>query len=48
MAAIAAIRTAEGNELLAPETGAATAAVARLHLDAGFIDEFHEGGNLRT
>ena len=44
VATVAAIRTAEGDELLAPETGAATTTIARLNFDAGFIDEFHEGG----
>ena len=43
MAAVTAVGTAERNELLTPETGAATTTVARLDLDAGFIDEFHEG-----
>ncbi len=41
VAAVAAIRTTEGHELLAAETHAAAAAVAGLDLDACFIDEFH-------
>ena len=41
VAAVAAVRTAEGHELLAPETHAAAAAVAGLDLDACFVDEFH-------
>ena len=39
--AIAAVGAAEGHEFLAPETDAAAAAVAGLHLEFGFVDEFH-------
>ena len=41
MATIAAIRAAEGNEFLAPEAGRAAPAVARLHAQRCFVDEFH-------
>ena len=41
VAAIAAVRAAERHEFLAPEAGAAAAAVAGLHPDGGLIDEFH-------
>ena len=41
VAAVAAIRPAEGHELLAPETHAAASAVTGLDFDACFIDEFH-------
>src|SRR6185312_7926234 len=41
LAAVAAVGTTERNELLAPETGAPIAAVAGLHFDVGFVDEFH-------
>jgi hypothetical protein len=40
--AVAAIRTAEGNGLLAAETEAAAAAVAGLHLQCCFINELHQ------
>src|SRR5690606_18742132 len=40
-AAVTTIRPAEGDELLAAETDAAAAAIAGLHLDCGFVDEFH-------
>jgi len=40
IAAVAAVRAAEGNEFLATETGATVATVAGLDLDDGFIDEF--------
>ena len=40
---VAAIRAAEGNEFLPAETDAAAAAVAGLHLELCFVDEFHEG-----
>src|SRR6185437_12817542 len=40
-AAVATVGTAERNELLAPEAGTAVPAVAGLHLDDGFVDEFH-------
>ena len=39
---VAAIGTAEGNEFLAPKADAAAPAVAGLHLQFGFVDEFHE------
>ena len=39
--AVAAVRSAEGHELFAPEAHAAAAAVAALHLEFGFVDEFH-------
>ena len=39
--AVATIGAAEGHELLAPEAHAAAAAVAGLHLELGFVDEFH-------
>ncbi len=41
--AVAAVGAAEGHEFFAPETHAAAAAVAGLHLEFGFIDEFHDG-----
>ena len=41
MAAIAAIRSAEGDEFFAPERGDAVAAVASVHFDSGFVEEFH-------
>ena len=40
-AAVAAIGTTERHEFLAPETDAAAAAIAGLHLEFGFVDEFH-------
>jgi hypothetical protein len=40
MAAVAAVRAALGNELLAPERGRAVAALAGEDRDFGFIDEF--------
>src|SRR5690606_14942015 len=45
LAAVAAVRAAEGDELLAPETDAAVPAVAGDDGDFGFVDEFHKGGN---
>ena len=39
--AIATIRPAEFNELLAPETDATGATVATLHKDLGLIEKFH-------
>ena len=48
VAAVAAVRAAQRHELLAPETGAAAAAVAGLHLQRGFIDEFHGGTLAQT
>src|SRR3974390_1776876 len=42
VAAIAAVRAAELDELLAPERDAAVAAGAGLHIDLSFIEEFHE------
>jgi len=39
--AIAAVRAAEGNELLAPEAHAAVAAVTGRDPDLRFVDEFH-------
>src|SRR5690606_2208598 len=41
--AVAAVGTAEGNELLAPETDAAVAARPCLDSDGRFVDEFHPG-----
>src|SRR5207244_6849051 len=41
VAAVAAVRAAEGHELLAAETGAAAPAVAGLHARSRLIDEFH-------
>ena len=41
--AVAAVGAAEGHELFAPETHAAAAAVAGLHLEFGFVDKFHDG-----
>jgi hypothetical protein len=43
MAAVAAIRTTERHEFLAPETHTAATAIPGLDLDACFIDEFHGG-----
>ena len=43
-AAVAAVGAAERHEFLAPEAHAAAAAVAGLHLDFGFVDEFHGCG----
>src|SRR5262249_52342936 len=40
-AAIAAVRTAELDELLTPERHAAIAAVAGLHINLGLVEEFH-------
>ncbi len=40
-AAVAAGRPAELDELLAPERDAAVAARAGLHIDLGFVEEFH-------
>ena len=42
VAAVAAVRAAEGHELLAAETGAAAPAVAGLHARSRLIDEFHD------
>ena len=41
VAAVAAVRAAERDELLAAEADAAVAAVAGDDLDFGFVDEFH-------
>ena len=41
LAAVAAVRAAEGNELLSAETGHAVAAAAREHFNAGFINKLH-------
>jgi hypothetical protein len=41
-AAIAAIRAAERHGFLPPETHAAAAAIAGLHFQLGFVDEFHQ------
>ena len=41
--AVAPVGAAEGHELLAPKADTAAPAVAGLHLDLGFVDEFHEG-----
>ena len=41
VAAVAAVRPAARNELLAPEAHAAAAAGAGLDANVGFIDEFH-------
>ncbi len=43
LAAVAAVRPAERDELLAAEADHAAAAVAGLHLDRGFVDELHGG-----
>src|SRR5690606_21650832 len=43
VAAVAAVRPAERDELLAPESHAAVAAVAGGGGDFGFVDEFHWG-----
>jgi hypothetical protein len=43
VAAVATVGPAEGHELLAPEAGAATAAVAGLHPRLCLIDELHLG-----
>jgi len=40
-AAVAARGPAARHELLAPERGAAVAALARVHFDLRFVDEFH-------
>src|SRR5262245_48563267 len=39
--AVAAARSAEFDELLASERDAAVAAVARAHIDLGFVEELH-------
>src|SRR3546814_6341581 len=44
VAAIAAIGPAERDELLAPETDAAVAAVSGSDGDFGFVDQFHGAG----
>ena len=44
LAAVAAIRAAHRDELLAPERGGAVAALAGDHVDSGFVDEFHAVG----
>ena len=44
VAAVAAVRPAERDELLAAKADHAAAAVAGLHLDRGFVDELHEEG----
>src|SRR5258708_15588814 len=41
--AVAAVGAAEGHEFFPTETHAAAAAVAGLHLELGFVDEFHAG-----
>ena len=41
VAAVTAVRAAERDELLAAESDAAIAAIARNDLDFGFVDEFH-------
>jgi hypothetical protein len=41
-AAISAIRPTAGDELLPSETYATTAAIARLHIDFCFVNEFHK------
>src|SRR5262249_24069746 len=46
-AAVAARRPALGDELLAPECGAAVPAVAGVHLDPRFVDEFHWGVEIK-
>ena len=43
VATVAAVGTAERNELLAPETDGAVAAIAGGYGDFGFVDEFHGG-----
>ena len=42
-AAVAAVRAAELDELLAPERDAAVAAVAGADVDLGFVEELHGG-----
>src|SRR4029077_11261025 len=44
-AAIAAVRPAELDELLAPERHAAVAAVARADIDLGLIKKFHDASD---
>src|SRR5262249_6765668 len=41
--AVAAVRAAELDELLAPERDAAVPAVAGADIDLGFVEEFHGG-----
>ena len=41
VAAVAAVRPAVFDELLAPERNAAVAAVAGADIDLGFVEEFH-------
>ena len=41
--AVAAVGTAKGHELLAPEAGDTVAAFAGVNLYGGFVDEFHDG-----
>ena len=45
--AVAAVRTAELDELLAPECDAAVAAVAGANVDLGFVEKFH-AANMRA
>ena len=44
-AAVAAVRPAELDELLAPERDAAVAAVAGADVDLGFIKKFHDAAD---
>jgi hypothetical protein len=46
LAAVAAVRPAELDELLAPERHAAVSAVARADIDLGLIEEFHGAGHM--
>ena len=43
LAAVAAVRTTQGNELLAPEADRAIASGTGVDIDFGFVDEFHGG-----
>ena len=42
-AAVTAVGSPEGDELLAAEAHAAVAAIAGDDVDRGFVDEFHDG-----
>jgi hypothetical protein len=46
-AAVAARGAAARHEFLAPERGAAVAALAGMHLDFRFVDEFHLGTEIK-
>src|SRR5206468_722783 len=47
LAAIAAVGSAELDELFAPERHAAVPAVAGADIDLGFVEELHDGRNMR-